>query len=112
MNPYVIPGLPREEIIIDIINKKIEKVFGYNHIDLTKTSQHRKIADARHMGISFLLRYTSLTEREIARHYNRDRSTVPHAFRKVKYLLQHDLEFRAKYKKIDELISQKMSICS
>lgn len=92
---------------VDIIKEYVSMVTGINN--LSEVSRKRNLADARHIAMYLMSKYTNLTLFEIGEQFGgKDHATVVHAKRKIMNLVNIDKDITNTVNKCMELIELKL----
>jgi len=101
---------PSNEAKATIIIEIICNYFGVQFSDINTESRFRYKVIIRQYIMVFVLQKTNLTLKEVGQLFNRktgkgyDHSTVSHAKKTIKDLIQTNKDIRAEYEKIQELL--------
>ena len=98
------PGERR--ITIDAIQKKISEYYKISTRDMTSKRRAREIARPRQVAMYISKELTSRSLPEIGRRFDRDHSTVIHAIKTVRTLMNQDHAFRDEVTHIKHIVAQ------
>ncbi len=98
------PGERR--ITIDAIQKKISEYYKISTRDMTSKRRAREIARPRQVAMYISKELTSRSLPEIGRRFDRDHSTVIHAIKTVRTLMNRDHAFRDEVTHIKHIVAQ------
>lgn len=100
MNPYIIPGLKRNSLIllryvsVNEIKATVAKHLGIPVMKLSEKTRKREVVTARQISMYISKIYTKLTHEEIGKRFCRDHSDVTYALKNVVALMTFDDQYR------------------
>ncbi len=94
-------------ITIEYIQKTVSEYFQVRMVDLLSKRRNRSIARPRQIAMALAKEYTNFSYPEIGDAFGgRDHTTVLHACRKVKELIQSDVKIEHDFKNLDRTLSK------
>lgn len=97
--------------------EQVSSVCGVSIVRMQSKGRQRELVRAKRMFCAILRENTILTFSEIGRHINQDHSTVIHHINKHKSSLVKnkkgnfiDIEYAEKYKEVDDILNERVSI--
>ena len=83
--------------ILEII-KEVEEITGITHEMMLQKTRKREVVEAKYIAMAAIRERTAFTLMEIAIAFGKDHTTVIHARKTVKNLMDTDKKFKIKYK--------------
>lgn len=110
MNPYIVPGLAKDDLFSFQINKMIQIICthcGVSVDTLKLNGRTKEVVKARHLCFYFMKHKPKMTLAMIARFFNKDHTTVLSAIRKINGFIKiNDDDTIKSLKEVNELLGK------